>query len=41
MSTHMHISYVSHFALQIPMLMLIHQVVSQTQCVVHLITETN
>jgi hypothetical protein len=37
----MHISYVSQFALQILMLMLIHQVASQRQCVVHLITETN
>jgi hypothetical protein len=39
MYTHMYFSRVSQFALQIPMLMLIHQYASQIQCVVHLITE--
>jgi hypothetical protein len=41
MYTHMHVSYVSQFALQIPMLMLIHKDVSQKQCDVPLITKTN
>jgi hypothetical protein len=37
----MHFFYVSQFALQIHVLMLIHQDVSERQCVVHLITKTN